>query len=54
MKAAAELRQTFGDVAEARDVLVRLADVLDRIDTVETDGTAQTGTKTKSKRRPAN
>jgi hypothetical protein len=53
MKAAAELREAFGDVAEARDVLVRLAEVLGRIDTVETDGTAHSGTKAKSKHRPA-
>jgi hypothetical protein len=53
MKAAAELRGAFGDVAEARDVLVRLADVLGRMDTVETDGTAHSGTKAKSKHRPA-
>ena len=48
MKAVAELRQTFGDVAEAHDVIVRLADLLARIDTVETDGAAQTSTKTKT------
>ena len=53
MKAAAELREAFGDVAEARDVLVRLAEVLGRIDTVETDGTAHSATKATSKHRPA-
>jgi hypothetical protein len=53
MKAAAELREAFGDVAAARAVLVRLAEVLGRIDTVETDGTAYSGTKAKSKHRPA-
>jgi hypothetical protein len=53
MKAAAELRGAFGDVAEARDVLVRLADLLGRIDTVATDGTEYSGTRAKSKRRPA-
>ena len=54
MKAAAELRQTFGDVAEAHDVIVRLANLLARIDTVDTEGAAQASMKTKAKRRPAN
>jgi hypothetical protein len=51
MRAAAELRAAFADVAEARAVLIRLADLLDRIDT-DTNEAAQGGTKTKSKRRP--
>jgi len=32
LRAAAELRETFGNVAEARDVLNRLAMLLDRLD----------------------
>ena len=54
LKAAAELREAFGDVTEARAVLVRLAEVLDRIDTTETHATAPAGTKTTSRRRPVN
>ena len=50
LKAAAGLREAFGDVAEARDVLVRLADLLDRIDSTETHARAPAGTKTSRRR----
>jgi hypothetical protein len=33
LRAAAELRKTFGDIAEARAVLLRLAELMDRLDT---------------------
>jgi hypothetical protein len=52
LKAAAELREAFGDVAEARDVLVRLADLLERLDNTAHE-MASDGTKAKSRRRPA-
>jgi hypothetical protein len=52
MKAAAELREAFGDVAEARDVLVRLADLLERLDNTDAHEMASDGTKPVTKRRP--
>ncbi len=51
LRAANELRQAFGDVAEARSVLLRLAGLLDRLDSSEVDETTPTGTKTKTARR---
>ena len=33
LRAAAELRKTFGDITEARAVLLRLAELMDRLDT---------------------
>lgn len=54
LRTAYELRQAFGDVAGARDVLLRLAGLLDRLDGSETSEAhepAPTGTKTKSSRR---
>lgn len=50
LRAAAELRQAFGDVAEARNVLLRFADLLGRLDQPGTP--ARTGTS-KSRRRRA-
>lgn len=56
LRAANELRQAFGDVAEARNVLLRLAGLLDRLDRSApadtTHESAPTGTKTKGARRP--
>ncbi len=55
LRAASELRQAFGDVAEARDVLLRLAAKLDRLDGPATatpsHEPARTGTKSKGVRR---
>ncbi len=54
LRAANELRQAFGNVAEARDVLLRLAGLLDRLDGLdpsETHEPAPTGTRTKGTRR---
>lgn len=55
LRAANEVRQAFGDVAEARDVLLRLAGLLDRLDGPEpvdpSHEPAPTGTKTKGTRR---
>jgi hypothetical protein len=51
LRAAAELRKAFGDVAETRNVLLRFADLLDRLD--QPDTPARTGTsKSRSRRRP--
>lgn len=53
LRAAHELRQAFGDVAEARDVLLRLAGLLDRLDGPEPSEAhppAPAGTKTKGTR----
>jgi len=54
LRAAAELRAAFGDVAEARDVLLRLAELLARLDDLgaaeaPADEPAPTGTKKKRK-----
>lgn len=55
LRAANELRQSFGDVSEARDVLLRLAGLLDRLDGPGADEPshkpAPAGTKTKGTRR---
>jgi transcriptional regulator with XRE-family HTH domain len=55
LRAANELRQAFGDVAEARDVLLRLAGMLDRLSGPEpadpSHEPARTGTKAKGARR---
>jgi hypothetical protein len=56
LRAGYELREAFGDVAAARDVLLRLAGILDRLDAspVEassTDQPAGADTKPKAKRR---
>jgi transcriptional regulator with XRE-family HTH domain len=42
MRAAAEVRKAFGDVAEARDVLLRLAGLIDRLDANESTKPAHT------------
>jgi transcriptional regulator with XRE-family HTH domain len=47
LRAAAELRAAFGDVSEARDVLVRFADLLARLD--EADSPARGGRSLKPK-----
>lgn len=56
LRAAGEVREAFGDVAEARDVLLRLAGLLDRLDAPDADVTAhepaRAGTKARAKRRP--
>ncbi len=55
LRAANELRQAFGDVAEARNVLLRLAGLLDRLEGPDPDDSshepAPAGTKTKGTRR---
>lgn len=55
LRAANELRQAFGDVAEARDVLLRLAGMLDRLEGPEpaepSHEPARTGTKSRGTRR---
>jgi hypothetical protein len=50
LRAAAELRQAFGDVAETRNVLLRFADLLARLDHPDTPARADTS---KSRRRNA-
>lgn len=55
LRAAAEMRAAFGDVAEARDVLRRLTELLDHLDADEPaptpDKASRAGTKTKTRRR---
>jgi hypothetical protein len=51
LRAVAELRGTFGDVTEARAVLLRLADLLDRLAANEADLPARAGTKPATKHR---
>lgn len=55
LRAANEIRKAFGDVAEARDVLLRLAGLLDRLDANESgdplNEPTPTGTDSKRKRR---
>ena len=51
LRAAAELRGTFGDVTEARAVLLRLADLIDRLDANEADLPARAGTTPATKHR---
>jgi hypothetical protein len=53
LKAAAELRATFGDTAEAHTVLTRFADLLARLDNTDALEVASDGTKSVTKRRPA-
>lgn len=58
VRAVYELREAFGDLAEARDVLLRLAGILDRLDAAPGDAAvankpARADTKTNSKRRPS-
>jgi hypothetical protein len=53
LKAAALLRESFGDLSEAHDVLLRLARMLARLDEDERDSTSEhetagAGTDTKS------
>ncbi|MCU0271557.1 MAG: helix-turn-helix transcriptional regulator [Acidimicrobiales bacterium] len=49
LRAAAELRQAFGDVAEARNVLLRFADLLARLD--QPDAPARADTNRSRRRR---
>jgi hypothetical protein len=48
LRAATELRQAFGDVTEARNVLLRFADLLDRLDHPDTPAQAATNRQRRS------
>jgi transcriptional regulator with XRE-family HTH domain len=51
LRAAVELRETFGNTTEARDVLTRLANLLDRLDDHD-DGKSKSQTKRSGSTKP--